>query len=92
MNVNVVVLKVLHDVRGRPIPKTSTEALSGSVEEVLELAPHNGIWGSNAPEKRNAGIPRARFAEGSPSSTRYDQKGRVHYSSETKGLRINIIA
>ena len=92
MNVNVVVLNVLHDFRD-PISKPSTAASNESIEEVVELVPRNGVWGSNVPGEADAADPRGpRFAHPSPTATRYNQKGKIQYSLEEKGLRINITA
>jgi hypothetical protein len=92
MNVNVVVLNVHHEF-GDPVSKPFKAPLNESIEEVVELVPHNGIWGSSVPADPNAADSRRpRFAHPSPTPTRYDQKGKVQYSLEDKGLRINITA
>lgn len=67
-------------------------------EQVIELKPlDDGAWvGNGGTRATKAAIysfarePRALHA--SPTVTTYDHEGKVHYSTQDKGLRINIVA
>ena len=70
---------------------------SAPIEEVVELIPQNGAWVGKAgmmsartDSLRLTGGRKALYS--SPTVTTYDHEGKVRYSSQDKGLRINITA
>ena len=67
------------------------------INEVVELIPQNGAWvgkaGMMSARTGSPGLTRGRKAiYGSPTVTTYNHEGKVRYSSQDKGLRINITA
>ena len=74
-------------------------AISGaiSIDEVIDLVPQNGAWvgkaGMISARTDSSGLTGGRKAlSSSPTVTTYDHEGKVRYSSQDKGLRINITA
>jgi hypothetical protein len=68
-----------------------------SIDEVIELTPQNGAWvgkGSTMSALADSfGLAGSRKAlHTSPTVATYDHEGKVRYSSQDKGLRINVTA
>jgi hypothetical protein len=68
-----------------------------SIDEVIDLIPQNGAWVGKAgmvstrtDSSRLTGGRKALYS--SPTVATYNHEGKVHYSSQDKGLRINITA
>jgi hypothetical protein len=66
-------------------------------EEVIELIPQGGAWAGKGAARAAravtyslAGEQRALHA--SSTATTYDHEGKVRYSSQDKGLRVNVTA
>ena len=67
------------------------------IDEVIELMPRNGAWvekgGTMSARADSFGLAGGRKAlHASSAVTTYDHEGKVRYSSQDKGLRINITA
>ncbi len=94
MNVNVIVVNLHHDLRS--VPNFSSP--DTTAEEVIELKPQDGAWVGDGGRRSSprpaiyslAREPRALHT--TPGITTYDHGGKVRYSSQNKGLRINITA
>jgi len=108
MNVNVLVLNVFQDVRptevgnrgrerGEEFTRSSSNPGSPAAEQVIELKPRDGVWvgkeGAKASQSTSHSFTReAKALHTSPTPTTYNHDGKVHYSTQDKGLRINITA
>ena len=67
------------------------------IDEVVELIPQNGAWvGKAGMMSTRTDAPRLtggrKALYGSPTVMTYDHEGKVRYSAQDKGLRINITA
>jgi hypothetical protein len=86
--------------RGRDerfVPTSSKPDTAVPVEEVIELMPRNGVWvGKGDTKAARAGsyslASEPRAFHPSLTVTTYDHEGKVHRTSQDKGLRINITA
>ena len=108
MNLNVVVLNVFQDFRptevgnrgrerGEEFARSSSNPDARAAEQVIELKPQDGVWvgkeGAKASQStRKSFTPEAKALHTSPTPTTYNHDGKVHYSTQDKGLRINITA
>jgi hypothetical protein len=108
MNVNVIVFNVSEDFRAADLGdrrKDRNEQFARSFSnsdvdraEVIDLISQDGAWvgeGSTKPPQTDTHIhtrqPKSLLAA-SPMATVYNQKGKVRYSAQDKGLRIDITA
>jgi hypothetical protein len=76
-------------------PDTVTPPGATPIDEVIELIPQDGAWvgkaGMMSAGTGSSGLTGSRKAlSTSPTATTYDHEGKVRYSSQDKGLRINI--
>jgi len=107
MNVNVLVLNVFQDFRPADAKdrarsdcdKEFSRSLRNpdAAEEVIELGPLHGTWvekGSTRASRTAAQslMREAKALHASPVFTTYGHDGKIYYSTQDKGLRINITA
>jgi hypothetical protein len=108
MNVNVLVLNVFQDFRptevgnrgrehGEQFAGSSSNSGSPAADQVIDLKPQDGVWvgkeGAKTSQTATHSFTReAKALHTSPTPTTYNHDGKVHHSTQDKGLRINITA